>query len=189
MLYEKIHLEGGENVLKVVRRHWFILAVELFGIVLLACLPAVILLAFSFVPADIATLESVRPAGHPAIVSYLTAGWFLICIMLGYTAWTHYYLDLWVITDRRIIVVDQRGFFSRNVSSFRLERLQDIEFYVNGIIATFLNYGTIKMQTASAFESNFRTSGLPDPRGLQSMIQQAMDQRLAALHNNPGILE
>ena len=95
--------------------------------------------------------------------------------------WTHYYLDLWIITDRRIIVVDQVHFFNRKVSSFRLERLQDIKVSINGIIPTFLNFGTILAQTASDAESNFMSNGLPDPRGLQSTIQKATDARLQTL--------
>jgi hypothetical protein len=108
--------------------------------------------------------------------------------MIGFTTWTHYYLDLWIITDRRIILVDQIHFFNRRVSIFRLERLQDIEFEITGIIPTILNFGTVKAQTASSFESNFKTSGLPDPRGIQSIIQKATDNRLALLHNNPELI-
>ncbi len=97
------------------------------------------------------------------------------------SVWTHYYLDLWVITDRRIIVIDQIHFFNRKVSSFRLERLQDIKVRISGILPTLLNYGTIRAQTASAAESNFTSPALPDPRGLQALIQGAMDERLKKL--------
>lgn len=188
MLFEKIHLEVGEDVLRVVRRHWFILAAELIGVIAMALLPFILLIALNTIPSEGSFLDF-NLTENMALITYAISGWLTISIMMGYNLWTHYYLDLWIITDRRIIVVDQVTFFSRNVSSFRLERLQDIEFYINGIIPTFLNFGTIKMQTASAFESNFKTTGLPDPRGLQSLIQQAMDKRLAILHNNPAILE
>jgi len=93
-------------------------------------------------------------------------------------------LDHWIITDRRIIVIDQIRFFQRNVSIFRLERLQDIEFNVSGLIATVLNFGTLKAQTAGTHEHNFQTSGLPDPRGLQGLIQKATDDRLTSIHVN-----
>ena len=84
-------------------------------------------------------------------------------------------------------MIDQLHFFNRNVSVFRLERLQDIEFNVKGLIPTLLNFGTIQAQTAGSFESNFKTRGMPDPRGLQAIIQKAMDQRLALIHNNPNL--
>ena len=35
MLYEKIELEPNETVLKVVRKHWFIIVSELFGVLVM----------------------------------------------------------------------------------------------------------------------------------------------------------
>ena len=104
--------------------------------------------------------------------------------MAGFMIWTNYYLDLWIITDRRIIYVDQKSFFNRNVSMFRLERLQDIEIKTVGLLQTFLNYGSLSAQTAGSTESNFDSTGLPDPRGLQAIIQRAMDARLKNLHTS-----
>ncbi len=180
MLFEKIQFEEGEELTTVVRKHWFIIAVELFGIACMALLPLLGLLIYGLLPA-----HDLIPSGllgeYWALLSAGYLLWLLICIMMAAMAWTHYYLDLWIITDRRIIVVDQIGFFHRKVGSFRLERLQDIKASVNGIIATFLNFGTIRAQTASAAESNFKNAGLPDPRGLQSLIQSAMDTRLQTL--------
>jgi hypothetical protein len=73
------------------------------------------------------------------------------------------------------------------VSSFRLERLQDIKVIIKGIIPTFLNFGTLHAHTAGTDEENFTTTGLPDPRGLQALIQKATDQRLKTL-SNPSLL-
>lgn len=188
MLFEKIQLEPGEEVLKVVRKHWFIIIAELFGTFLMLLMPFVILVFLAVFPKSL-QMVSLDISQYTALIAFAVAGWSVLALMVGFSTWTHYYLDLWIITDRRIILVDQVHFFNRNVSIFRLERLQDIEFYVKGIIPTLLNFGTIRAQTASAFESNFKTNGLPDPRGLQSTIQKAMDARLAALHNNPNLIE
>ena len=56
----------------------------------------------------------------------------------------------------------------------------------DGIIPTLLNFGTVRAQTASAFESNFKTNGLPDPRGLQGIVQKAMDDRLTRPQSDPN---
>jgi hypothetical protein len=182
MLFEKVQLEKGEQVLKVVRKHWFILAAELFAIFLMSMLPFLILFVLSVLPpayelvnfADRQTLQ---------VVTFATAGWLLLTFMGGYMIWTNYYLDVWIITDRRIIYIDQRGFFHRNVSMFRLERLHDIEISTVGIIQTFLNFGTLTAQTAGSTESNFFSYGLPDPRGLQALIQRATDVRINRAEN------
>ena len=44
--------------------------------------------------------------------------------------------------------MEQHGFFRREIASFRLERLQDVTTEVRGIVATFLKYGDVHVQTA-----------------------------------------
>ncbi len=185
MLFEKIELEVDEEILKVVRKHWFVLFIELFGVGVTLLLPYIALALTPFLPMPPAVLELLW--SEPALLLFVLALWSLLALFLAFSIWTHFSLDLWSITDLRIILVDQIHFFNRNVSIFRLERLQDIEYYIKGILPTLLNFGTIRAQTASAFESNFKTTGLPDPRGLQATIQQAMDARLKELNHNPNL--
>ncbi len=183
MLYEKIALEPEEKVITTVRKHWFVIMLDLFSIIFIGLLPVIgciIILSTSF-NTDIVEIFATQ---FPTILFFLGA-WLLLTTMAAVLSWTNYYLDLWVITDRRIIVIEQIAFFNRKVSNFRLERMQDIKVSVNGIIPTLLNYGTLRAQTASASESNFTSPYLPDPRGLQALIQTAMDARLEVLGNNP----
>jgi hypothetical protein len=177
MLFEKVQLERSEKVLRVVRKHWFILVSELFVVFIMSLLPFVALFALSVLPAEY-EFFSLAERLNLQLATFATAAWLLLTFMVGYMIWTNYYLDVWIITDRRIIYIDQRGFFNRNVSMFRLERLQDIEIKTVGIIQTFLNFGTLSAQTAGSFESNFISHGLPDPRGLQALIQRATDTRI-----------
>lgn len=186
MLYEKIELEKDELVLDTVRKHWFVITLELISVFLLAVVPLVLLIGYAFIP-HLPALDAIF-AGEAPVVTYGIAMWLLFMCMMGFTVWTHYYLDLWVITDRRIIVIDQRAFFNRKVSSFRLERLQDIKITIKGILPTFLNFGTIRAQTAGANESNFASTGMPDPRGVQATIQGAMDARLKTLAGTGAVL-
>jgi hypothetical protein len=184
MLLEKIELEPGEDVLKTVRKHWFVIVTELFGIFAMLILPLFILFLFA-VFSDKFLNFNISLSHYTTLTVFVIATWSVITLMAGFTIWTHYYLDLWIITDRRIIVVDQIHFFNRNVSIFRLERLQDIEFTIHGLIPTLLNFGTLQARTAGAGDSNFKSSGLPDPRELQAIIQKAMDARLAELSRGP----
>jgi len=185
MLFEKIQLEADEKVLKMVRKHWFVILAELFATFIMLLFPFFVIFLVALFPDSLSTFN-ISVADYTAILAYSIAGWSILSLLGGFMIWTHYYLDLWVITDRRIILVDQVGFFNRNVSIFRLERLQDITFKINGIIPTFLNFGALNAQTAGALESNFKSTGLPDPRGLQATIQKAMDDRLKTLHVNPN---
>lgn len=181
MLLEKIQLEPGEEILITVRKHWFVIATELFGAFLMMLFPFFIVLIIIMFPNFLDAVDF-SLAHYTKLIAFGSATWLLLSLMIGFMTWTHYYLDLWIITDRRIISIDQIAFFHRNVSVFRLERLQDIEVEVNGVLATFLNFGTIKAQTAGNSETNFVSKGIPDPRKIQSIIQGAMDARLKELH-------
>lgn len=187
MLYDKIELEPDENVLRTVRKHWFVITVELLSIVMMGFLPVIGCIVLLNLPfnLEIANLF----ADNMAVIMFMLCTWLLLSVMAATVSWTHYYLDLWVITDRRIIVIEQISFFNRKVSNFRLERMQDIKVTISGIIPTLLNFGTIRAQTASAAESNFTSPALPDPRGLQSLIQTAMDARMASLGNTPIVID
>ena len=179
MLYEKIQLEEGEEILSTVRKHWFIITVELVGVVFISLLPIFLLVGAATLP--ITPEISSFISEYTGLTTMIICSWLLINLMLGFTIWTGYYLDLWIITDRRIIVIDQIRFFNRKVSSFRLERLQDIKVTIKGLIPTLLNFGTVRAQTAGANESNFASGGMPDPREIQSTIQRSMDARLKVL--------
>jgi uncharacterized membrane protein YdbT with pleckstrin-like domain len=85
---------------------------------------------------------------------------------------TNYWLDVWTLTNQRFIAVDQRGLFNRTTASFRLERLQDITVSIHGIIATFLDFGSLEIQTAGE-ENKFEARGLPNPEALKSALLDA----------------
>ncbi len=184
MLLDKLSLEPGEAILKVVRKHWLVITLELAGIVFAGLLPLLLLAAWLQIPASL-LITNVPTDG--SLITFGIATWLLLSTFSGFMVWTHYYLDLWVITDRRIISVEQVHFFNRNVAIFRLERLQDIEFKISGLVQTFFNFGTLSAQTAGHTEANFKSTGMPNPDQLQNIIQSAMDARLTTLNNRPHL--
>jgi hypothetical protein len=188
MLFEQVQLEPDEKVLKIVRKHWFVIITELLLAFFMLLLPFFILFAVVLFPDTLAKID-LDLSSFAGLIVFAIAGWTIMTLMVGFATWTHYYLDLWIITNKRIILVDQVHFFNRNISMFRLERLQDINVSTTGIIATLLNFGTMKVQTAGAHASHFKTAGLPDPRNLQAMIQKAADERIATMYRNPHHLE
>jgi hypothetical protein len=186
MLLDSLDLEQGEDILIIVRKHWLILASELAGVVIGALLPIIILNIFFGVSGKYGVL-SVDTSAYTPEITFFTTTWLLFSVFSGFVVWTHYFLDLWVVTDRRIISTEQVHFFNRNVAVFRLERLQDIEFTIKGFIPTFFNFGTISAQTAGHMEANFTSKGMPNPDKLQSIIQKAMDIRLSELRKNNNV--
>lgn len=176
MTIEQLTLEKDETVLAQVRKHWFILATQIFALVVVAILP---LVAYVVLGGYISTFINLTPYSGLLIFTY--SAWLLIIWMSLFNVWTNYYLDVWTITNKRLMAADQRGLFFRTTASFRLERLQDIIVNINGIIPTLLDYGSLEIQTAGE-ERNFKEYGFPSPGNLKAIILNATDN----LMNNPA---
>jgi len=135
-------LDPKEKVLLQMRRHWFILVGPTAFFIVLLLLPSLFLnFAPYFLPAfDRPSLQLVIDFG---IAVYLAS---VLTYML--LQWLSYYLDVWIITDQRIVDVQQNGLFHRTVSEITMDRIQDVTVEVPGFIPTMLDFGTIRIQTA-----------------------------------------
>ncbi len=170
MLAEKIKLEDDEVILAQVRKHWFVVSLEMSGIIIVALTP---LILYAVTSALNVIPETINP--HSPLFIALYAAWLTLAWMGLFGVWTNYYLDVWTVTSKRLIVVDQQGLFNRKTGSFRLERLQDVNVSVKGILATLLNYGTIEAETASG-DDNFIARAVPKPQELKAQILGAADK-------------
>lgn len=144
-----IQFETGEQIIKIVRRHYLVMIPMVLVITLGALFPVFViaLLSASFLPLD----ESVKTAIELFVSKWKVFGytlWLLLLWVIFFIEWTDYYLDLWVVTDRRIVDVEQKGFFHREVTSFKFEQIQDITVETRGLIETFFKFGTLHIQTA-----------------------------------------
>lgn len=169
---EEFQLEEGERVTRTVRKHWFVLLISFVPFVLLAWLP-------TFVPAFLMRVAASAPDGG-AMFAMLTPEnvwfrlflglWWLFLWIGAFNAFTQYYLNHWVITTLRIVRIRQHGFFSREVSSFMLARVQDVTTDVHGIFADLLGYGAVRVQTAGTASNDFVMDGIDDPQGMRDLI-------------------
>jgi uncharacterized membrane protein YdbT with pleckstrin-like domain len=153
-------LQQGERLVEIVHRHWFYLFKEIFVFAFLAFLPAAVFLAG-------AAFDVFSYFAVPGSIALLFGGsmcaWILFVLPLIMIVWTDYHLDMLVITNLRIVAIEQKGLFSREVSSFRYERIQDITIEVHGIIATVLDFGVIHIQTAGD-NRDFLVTHIPHPQ-------------------------
>ena len=92
-------LDDNETILLYVRKHWILFVVHIIPLFLLALLPVIFpaLIDF-FLPQS---LERFQDAGWALYCMWLTMLW-----VWGFLLWTEYYLDVWILTDRKIIIYD-----------------------------------------------------------------------------------
>src|SRR6266404_5000091 len=63
------------------------------------------------------------------------AGWFY--------RWVGWYYTVYIVTDRRILEIKQRGFFTRKVEEWQLDGIQNVNYEVGGFQAVLFGYGDI----------------------------------------------
>lgn len=178
---EEFELEPGEEIIKSVRVHPFVLATRLAPFVLMFFVPALFSLLIS-----IFTSSSPQAAGVLAGASlghfsrFLIGVWFLGLWMGAFTVFTQYYLTVWVVTNMRIVDIRQLSFFSRTVSSFLLARVQDVTTDTSGLLATLFHYGRLSVETAGK-EEDFAMNGIASPEDIRDIIM-----RQVALAHQPN---
>ncbi len=146
-----IKFEEGEEVIKIVRRHYFVILPFVTTILLGLLAPIVIVL---FLVSDFLALDPELVSRIRDVVADLKyfgySLWALFLWTIFFIEWTDYYLDIWVITNKRVIDVEQKGFFHREVTSLSYERIQDITVETRGFIETLFKFGTLHVQTAGS---------------------------------------
>lgn len=162
-----VKLEEGERILFIARRHWFLFLGQIIFILFFAVLPLFLL----FIPSSVfAPVRAVLP-GIEFTVFFFTFFWslWLMMLLLAFASlWTTYSLDIWLITNYRIIDIEQVGLFNRDISSFRLDQIQDATVKVSGIIATLIGFGSVEVRTAS--NESFKFDGVACPNELKERI-------------------
>lgn len=152
-----------ENVLVLLRRHISVLMIAISGFIIWAALPFVL---YIFVKDYLLQLRL-------SDMFWLIAGIFYMFwwLSLSYRI-TMYLLDVWVVTDHRIIDNQQFGFFNRVFSEMGLGKIQDVSVRVEGLLPTTLDFGDLEVQTAAA-EAKFKFEQIPEPQKTKDLIMQA----------------
>lgn len=77
------------------------------------------------------------------------SAYFVSVYLFLFSQFIDFYLDIWIVTNDRIIDIEQFGLFSRTVSELELFSIQDVTTSIHGILPTLFDYGDITVKTAS----------------------------------------
>ncbi len=161
----KVH--PGETVLLKVRKHWFILVRDVF-LTLVGGILGVIL--------AIMTIRLIAISVVPAVILFALSLWLIMVWIAIMTIWTTYYLDMWVVTDERIVYSEQVSLFSRDITTIQLERVQDATIKYTNFIETILDFGLLRIQTASTNSADMEMYGIPHPEAVRQLVLNQVDQ-------------
>jgi hypothetical protein len=132
----------------------------------------------------VAILLGLLPA---AIKPSLGFGWFFGGIGIGMVIgcllmlpfWITWYFSVFIITDKRLIQITQKGFFHRAVVDMGLDQIQMVNYQISGLEETLLGFGTIIMQT---FVGDLVIHTVHHPAKIQKKILEILrDRGIAAM--------
>lgn len=110
------------------------------------------------------------------IALLLGSAFLLFLLLFTLAEFFDFYFDLYIVTDRRVIDIDQNRFFNRSVAELLFEDVQDVESNTKGILATFFNYGNVEIQSAGT-KPNFTFSQVGSPNQVAAIILDISDQQ------------
>ncbi len=160
----------GEKILCAIRRHWLVFVLENIGFIILAFLP---LIAIPFLG-----LSSERFIGSTQLVSayvFFTATWWLLLWMIFFITLTKYYLDILIVTNRRLIDIDQLGLFARDIATLPIENVEDVKIEIIGILSTLFGFGNLHVQTAGS-DKEIVIRGVKNPEHTKQLIMTAFHE-------------
>src|SRR3989344_2375706 len=113
-------LHENEKILSVNRKFWMAFATTYSSAVSLILLPLIL----------VPTLGAVFPVLRQApFINFLFLGtllWMWLMWIWLFWALVTYYLDVLIVTNERLVHIEQKGVFHRVISETRLSRIQDI---------------------------------------------------------------
>ncbi|MCH8518625.1 hypothetical protein LAT59_02600 [Candidatus Gracilibacteria bacterium] len=167
------NLLPGEKVEFVIRRHWIVF----------------VMIALYAVGGVFLTILLYWILGFSVFAHLLNTVFWMYYLMFLYVNWLNYELDLIVVTDSRLIAVEQKSFLNRAVGETYLDKVQEVSFQLKCLLATLFDYGPILPKTAgstSRFDMTFSPKPMENARKLNNVIDAYKVRRGIKLERQDG---
>ncbi len=122
-------LNSREKLVGIARKHWFLIVPKLLKAVIIISLLIVFANKFSH-------------SRESFIFGVILIIFFIIYLVY---LWILLRVDYFIITDERVIKVNQRGFWNRDLNEISISGISNITLSEEGIAATFLKFGSVKI--------------------------------------------
>lgn len=160
MLSIDIQIED-EHIILLMRQHLFTQLRWIFAVIVMLFLPAV----FNFV----GFFNFLPPTYHFAA----TLGWYMITAGFFIESFLKWFYRVYIITDERIIDVDFISMVYKDVSTTKIDKIEDVTTISSGFFSSIFDYGTIIVQTA-ATKQELNFENIPYPSRVSALLNELM---------------
>lgn len=155
------NLRPWETVEMVVKRHWIVF---------------LWLIIYFFISVFLSVGIYVLFPNEWGILAVIVV--WLASLMYIYIQWLNVELDLLVITNNRIIWVEQISFLNRTILEANLWQVQEVNSQTKGVLSNLLDFGTIIVKTAwdsSNFNMDFAPRAFANSRRILNIVDNYRD--------------
>ncbi len=99
----------------------------------------------------------------------------MLGIQFVFVQWLNNELNIFIVTNKRIIEYDQVKFLNRRILQASLDQIQEVEASTEGFFSNILRYGQIVIKTASD-PSDFELTTIPRALENSQIIHTLIDE-------------
>ena len=96
-------------------------------------------------------------------VALVFFGWFY--------RWVGWYYTVYLVTNRRILVIKQKGFFDRKVDEWQLDVISNVNYHIAGFQAVLFGFGDI---TARTYVGDLEMKTIHNPAEIHAQLLDAV---------------
>ena len=78
---------------------------------------------------------------------------------------------MYIVTDRRILVIRQKGLFNRKVDEWQLDGISNVNYHIDGFQAVLFGYGDI---TARTYIGDLEMKKIHKPAEIHAQLVEAV---------------
>ncbi len=148
-----------EEVVLVLRRHPVTQLKKLFIILLSFFVP---FLLFASPMLDFLT---------PSLKFAVVVGWYSLLLSFILESFLVWFFNVFIVTDERIIDVDFMSLIYKNISSAKIESIEDITAATGGFLGSMVDFGTVYIQTAGE-TPQLEFEDVPHPARISKILNE-----------------
>ena len=146
-----------EEIILLLRKHPITQLKWILSAIVLAVLPLLLMRfqLFAFFP--------------PNYLFAAHVGWYLLLLGFVIESFLSWFFNVYIITDERVVDVDFLSLIYRNISSAKIDNIEDVSAETSGAIRAIFNFGTVKIQTAAEV-TEFEFVDVPQPNKVIALL-------------------
>ena len=152
-------LRPWEKISFVIRRHWIIFVLLWFYLFWAIFVSSVLFVLFWF----------------SVFISLLNIVFWMFFSLFLYIERLNHELDMFVITNNRIIFIEQKSFLSRSKTECNLWQVQEVNSTTNWLMANLLDYWVLSIKTAGS-TSNLEMTFVPKSSEKARQVLNIVDE-------------